>query len=130
MTVQMPRSRSFAPRRIWPILVWVLVSLLVTQAALAQSSRREQKSLLGGFSPYLSTGPYTTIQRVRASVDTDFGVSERSANTLTNLGWLFELGVRSPRVEELPGQPRFNLAGGILIPMNTSSTIGSSVTIT
>jgi hypothetical protein len=133
MTVQLLRSQPHAARRLWPILALILVSFLAAQTGFADTSRRERresKSSLGGFSPYFSTGPYTTIQRVRASIDTDFGVSERKANTLTNLGWLFELGVRSPRLEKLPGQPCFDLAGGFLIPMNTSSTIGSSVSIT
>ena len=133
MTVRMLRSQSPAHRRIWRILIAILVSFLAADMSAADSSRRDrrdQESLLGGFSPYFSTGPYTTIQRVRASIDTDFGIAERKANTLTNLGWLFELGIRSPRLEDLPGKPRFGVAGGILLPMNTSGTIGSTVTVT
>lgn len=127
--VRRPSLQSFVSRRIWPILTVIFVSLLLADAALADPSRRDRESQLDGFSPYLSTGPYTTIQRVRASIDTDFGVQERTANTLTNLGWLFELGIRSPRVEVLPGDPRFTVSGGILLPMNISGTIGSSVAI-
>ena len=132
MTIRLLRPQAFTPRRIPLILTSILLSLLLGQTSLADPSRRDRRESelsLGGFSPYLSTGPYTTIQRVRASIDTDFGVAERKANTLTNLGWLFELGIRSPRLEELPGKPSFNVAGGILIPMNTSGTIGSSVAI-
>ena len=94
-----------------------------------ESLRKRRGSLFKGWSPYLSTGPYTTIQRVSASIDTDFGVTERSANTLTNLGWIFEAGVQSPRLNEVPGRPRFGVSAGILIPTNTTSTIGSSVEI-
>lgn len=94
-----------------------------------ESLRKRRGSFFKGFSPYLTTGPYTTIQRVSASIDTDFGVAERSANTLTNLGWSLEAGVQSPRLNDLPGKPRFGVSAGILIPMNTTGTIGSSVEI-
>lgn len=141
------RSQFTATRRAESALVrGTLVAAIVTLSALffaahpvfAETERGEAvaargrdatRSLLQGFSPYLATGPYTTIQRVSASIDTDFGVAERSANTLTNLGWILEVGVQSPRFNEVPGKPRFGVSAGILIPMNTTSTIGSSVEI-
>jgi hypothetical protein len=91
-------------------------------------SRRERKEYLGGFTPYFNTGPYTTIQRVKGNVATTFGPSDTPRNTLTNLGWLFELGVASPAFERVPGKPRLHAFGGILIPTNESSVIGSQAT--
>lgn len=152
MTVPLLRSRSIDARRAESVLgliaglvyfafsaaflvalsVAPFVALFAAHPVSAESALDEEeapRNMLRGFSPYLSTGPYTTIQRVRASISTDFGVNERTANTLTNLGWMIEAGVQSPRFEDLPGKPRFGVAGGILIPMNTTSTIGSSVAI-
>jgi len=45
------------------------------------------------------------------------------------MGWLFELGMTSPKIEPFPGDPRLNVFGGILIPTNESSVIGSQVSI-
>ena len=82
-----------------------------------------------GFMPYFNSGPYTTIQRVKGTISTTFGPFDSPRNTLTNMGWLFELGVSSPKIELLPGDPRLNIFGGILIPTNESSVIGSQVSI-
>lgn len=93
-------------------------------------SRSERRQQFGGFSPYFSSGPYTTIQRVKGRVATTYGPQDAPRNTLTNLGWLFELGVESPAFERLPGKPRLHAFGGVMIPTNESSVIGSRVVFT
>lgn len=93
-----------------------------------RGSRSERRVHLGGFEPYFNAGPYTTIQRVKGNLQTTFGPSDTPRNTLTNLGWLFELGVASPALQRLPGKPRLHAFGGVLIPTNESSVIGSSAT--
>lgn len=139
MTLLFSRFRSIAARRIEAVSSVLLggcfaafLTLFIAYPVFAESDLDEEGSAsnaLYGFSPYLSTGPYTTIQRVRASINSDFGINDRSANTLTNLGWSFEVGVQSPQFEDLPGKPRFGVAGGILVPFNASGTIKSSVAI-
>jgi hypothetical protein len=104
----------------------LLVSSLVSPSG-ARAADETEESLLGGFSPYVWAGPYTTIQRAKASVDTDFGPQDKTANTLTNLGWLFQLGVQSPEIGIIPGSPRLDASGGLLVPTNQSSAIGSRV---
>ncbi len=139
MTLTFHRFRSIAARRVETVRGFILGALLAALFTLATAypvfaesesdGEEAPRNRLHGFSPYLSTGPFTTIQRVRASISTDFGINKRSANTLTNLGWMIEAGVQSPRFEDLPGKPRFGVAAGILLPLNASSTIGSSVEI-
>ncbi|MFK7896553.1 MAG: hypothetical protein AB8G23_11995 [Myxococcota bacterium] len=139
MTFPFNRLRSIAARHVETIpgviragVFIVLFTLIIVPTVRAEpepDGEETPRNRLHGFSPYLTTGPFTTIQRVRASINTDFGIKDRSANTLTNLGWSFEIGVQSPRFEDLPGKPRFGIAGGILIPYNASGTIGSSVAI-
>jgi hypothetical protein len=139
MTFPLHRFQPIAARRVETVLGFVVGALLAALFTLFTASpvfaesdldgEEAPRNWLRGFSPYLSTGPFTTIQRVRASINTDFGISKRSANTLTNLGWMFEAGVQSPRFEDLPGKPRFGVAGGILLPLNAAGTIGSSVEI-
>ena len=86
--------------------------------------REEQK---GRFEPYFNSGPYTTIQRVKGDVTTSFGPSSKPRNTLTNMGWLFEIGVAAPKMNAIPGAPRLNLFAGILVPTNESSVLQSTL---
>lgn len=134
-TFEKPRSRRLLAQRPLQIVAACCLCLLVAVAGHAQSAGQTAKiegaeSHFFGFSPFIMTGPYTTIQRVRASIDTDFNVRDRAANTLTNLGWMIQAGIHAPRLESLPGKPRFEISGGILIPTNASGVVGSKVTIT
>ena len=97
-----------------------------------ETGRRGAKQDEGffGLTPFFNSGPYTTIQRVKGNVATTFGPSDTPRNTLTNMGWLFELGVSSPTLEALPGDPRLNVFAGVLIPTNESSVIGSRIAVT
>lgn len=103
------------------------VLLAASTGAAGERRGDPDESRLGGFSPYVWTGPYTTIQSAKASIETDFGPGDRTQNTLTNLGWIFQLGVLSPEIEAIPGKPRIDVFGGLLVPTNQSSAIGSRV---
>jgi hypothetical protein len=81
----------------------------------------------GRFEPYFNSGPYTTIQRVKGDLTTSFGPSSKPRNTLTNMGWLFEIGVAAPAIKALPGAPRLNLFAGLLVPTNESSVIQTTL---
>ncbi len=154
MTSRSSRPLRTRPRRLRRRRVALAVACVVLLGGVASAQEREQidderaparpaerrfetggtKSPLGfsffGIMPYFDTGPYTTIQRVKGRVGTTFGVEDAPRNTLTNMGWLFELGLAFPAIDALPGDPSLNLFGGVLIPTNESSVIGSRVAIT
>ena len=129
MTPRTVVSRRAARKVGWWAMGLALLGLLPGQA-LADDEDERRKSWLFGFSPYFTAGPYTTIQRVEASVDTDYGPSDDARNTLTNLGWMFTLGIQTPPLADGYGKPRIDLSGGLLVPTNTSSAISSSVSVT
>lgn len=106
------------------------VSAGAEDTPLADIDETEERSWLGGFQPFVQTGPYTTFQTVKASIDTNFGPRDDPSNVLTNMGWLFEAGLSSPRIRPIPGAPRLQVHGGLLVPTNESSVIGSNVELT
>ena len=126
MTPWTVMSRRSA-RRVGCSLIGLVLIGLVPVRALGEEGDESRKSLLAGFSPYVTAGPYTTIQRVEASVDTDYGPNDDAANTLTNLGWQFSIGFQTPPLTDKLGKPRLDFSGALLVPTNTSSAISSTV---
>jgi hypothetical protein len=123
-------SRSRIDRRLL-IALLLVANLGLAFAASARGSARadDEEGALWGFSPYFDSGPYAFLQRVEGEVDTDFGPTEKAQNLLTNMGWSFQLGLRSPRLADVPGKPRLDLQGGVLLPTNPSGTISSKVDV-
>jgi hypothetical protein len=78
-----------------------------------------------GFSFFVEAAPQVNVQRVRGSVDTNFGSNSRKANVLTNMTFRLGGGVKGPAIDAVWGRPRPVAYAAALVPINGSSTIGT-----
>ena len=95
--------------------------------SLGQAEEPKDPDAFLGVHPYVVAGPHVLIQRVRASVNSTVGANAREANTLTSMGFQFAGGLRGAPIHSLPGDPRWSVYGGFVIPFNESSVIGSTI---
>jgi hypothetical protein len=96
--------------------------LLVASAQAGAETKREEES---NFSVFLDAGPHVLVQSAKGSVDSSFGISSSTRNTLTNMTFRLGGGVTGPVVAEVWGKPRPVAWAAALVPLNESSVIGT-----
>jgi len=115
---------SIPPRARRGLLVGVVLAGLLFAPSL---SRAEDEALRSSFSGFVEAAPQVVVQRGRGSVGTNFNVTGRKANFVTNMTFRLGGGVKGPEFESIWGKPRPVLFAGALIPINESSTVGTQV---
>lgn len=110
-------------RRPAPGALW----LGVVAAGLLASAEgaRADETLGAGFSGFIEAAPHVVVQRARGGGDSNFGESNRKSNIMTNMTFRLGGGFKSPALESVWGRPRVVVFGGVLLPLNESSTIGT-----
>jgi len=86
---------------------------------------RESGGILGGFAFFVEAAPHVVVQRARGSAGTNFNVTSRKSNIVTNMTFRLGGGIKGPTIDALWGKPRPVAWAAALVPINESSTIGT-----
>jgi hypothetical protein len=93
--------------------------------ALPVTTHAQDETPAPGFSGFVEASPHVVVQRARGSGASSFDTDGRKSNIVTNMTFRLGGGVKSPAIESLWGRPRVVAYGGVLLPLNESSTIGT-----
>lgn len=107
------------------LLGWLAILLAAAPSTAQESQAEEADSLLGGFSLFVEAAPHVVVQKTRGSVGTDFDLTSRKSNLITNMTFRLGGGVKGPAFESIWGRPRPVIFAAALVPINESSTVGT-----
>jgi hypothetical protein len=107
------------------LLFGCLAAALVVAPARAQEE--DDSPLLGGFSAFVEAAPHVVVQKTRGSVGTDFDLTSRKSNLITNMTFRLGGGLKGPAIAGIWGSPRPVVFAAALVPINESSTIGTNL---
>ncbi len=107
------------------LLGWLAILLAAAPSTAQESQAEEADSLLGGFSLFVEAAPHVVVQKTRGSVGTDFDLTSRKSNLITNMTFRLGGGIKGPAFESVWGRPRPVIFAAALVPINESSTVGT-----
>lgn len=105
----------------------VVLGLALLCLAAGRGQAADDSGVRNGFSGFVEAAPHVVIQRARGSIGTNFTLTARKSNYVTNMTFRLGGGLKGPAVERLWGRPRPVIYAGVLLPLNESSTIGSQL---
>lgn len=117
----------FCRRAVAPGFALLALAEAVAVGFAAGRVAAEEPDLRSRFAGYVEVAPQVIVQKGRGSVGTNFELSSRKSNYLTNMTFRFGGGVKGPEIVGLWGRPRPVLYGGAIVPLDESSTIGNEL---
>jgi len=126
MTARRRLDRASIRRQGFGLLRLVVGCLLLGSPA-AVSAQEDGIDHRDRFAGFLEAAPHVVVQRGRGSLGSNFDFSARKSNILTNMTFKLGGGVKAPALDRILGRPRPVVYGGVLLPLNESSTIGTSL---
>jgi hypothetical protein len=103
-----------------------LLGLMVATPFVTSGDARAAEDDRTRFSGFLDIAPHVVVQKVKGSVATNFAVEADKSNILTNMTFRLGGGFKTPEFESVWGRPRPVIWAAALVPLNESSTIGTS----
>jgi hypothetical protein len=107
------------------LMLGLVLPVLLGGPFVSRAQEEQANSGLGGFSGFVEAAPHVVVQRARGSVDTNFNVSSRKSNIVTNMTFRLGGGIKGPAFDSIWGRPRLVVYAAALVPINESSTIGT-----
>lgn len=120
------RTRTGHGPRLWLAMLALAVCASAAQSAQAEGEKVEN-ARFGGWSAAFEIGPHVIVQRARGSLDTNFDYSRRKANNLSSLNMRLGAEILAPELGSPSVRFRPVVYGGLLLPLNESSTVGAEL---